>query len=69
MDFDSLIPIAGIHQIVGHTPGGEVRAKFAPKSRNYCLDVGNSAVAAILLNGKLKILKRAPSDFGHREMV
>lgn len=59
MDWDSLVPIAGIHQIVGHTPGGEVREKLAPKSRNYCLDVGNAAVATILLNGKLKILKRA----------
>lgn len=59
MDWDSLVPIAGINQIVGHTPGGEVRAKLAPKSRSYCLDVGNAAVAAILLNGKLKILERA----------
>ncbi len=59
MDFDSLIPIPDLHQIVGHTPGGEVRAKLAPKSRNYCLDVGNASVAAILLNGKLKVLERA----------
>jgi len=59
MDWDTLIPIPGINQVVGHTPGNIVRKKMTPKSRNYCLDVGNGSVAAILLDGKLKILKKA----------
>ena len=59
MDWDNLVPIAGINQIVGHTPGSEVREKRTTASRNYCLDVGNGLVAAILANGKLKILEEA----------
>ena len=39
--------------------GALARAKLAPGSRNYCLDVGNASVAAILMNGKLKILERS----------
>jgi hypothetical protein len=58
MDWDNLMPIPGINQVVGHTPSDEVRKNIAPDSRNYCLDVGNASVAAILVNGKLKILKR-----------
>ena len=57
MDWDSLVPMAGISQIVGHTPGGEVREKHTTESRNFCLDVKNASVAAILSNGKLKIVK------------
>ena len=56
MDWDNLVPIAGLNQIVGHTPGEDVREKITTASRNYCLDVGNGAVAAILANGKLEIL-------------
>ena len=56
MDWDNLVPIAGINQIVGHTPGSEVREKRTTASRNYCLDVGNGVVAGILANGKLEIL-------------
>ena len=58
MDWDNLMPIPGLNQIVGHTPDSAVRKKITRKSRNYCLDVGNAAVAAILENGKLKILNR-----------
>ena len=58
MDWDNLMPISGVNQIVGHTPGDEVRKKITRKSRNYCLDVGNASVAAILEDGKLKIMKR-----------
>ena len=59
MDWDNLVPIPGINQIVGHTPDDAVREKITRESRNYCLDVGNGAVAAILSNGKLKVLKQA----------
>jgi hypothetical protein len=57
MDWDSLVPIAGINQIVGHTPGRQVREKHTPSSRNYCLDVKNGSVAAILSDGELNILE------------
>ena len=59
MDWDNLIPISGINQIVGHTPGDDVRKRTTSDSRNYCLDVRNGSVAAILVNGKLHILKEA----------
>ena len=58
MDFDSLYPIPHINQIVGHTPGREVRERITPDSRNYCLDVKNASVAAILCDGDLTILKQ-----------
>jgi Calcineurin-like phosphoesterase len=58
MDWGSLEPIPGIHQIVGHTPGDGVRRKTKPKSRNYCLDVRNASVAAMLVDGKVEILER-----------
>ncbi|WP_348546341.1 hypothetical protein [Chthoniobacter sp.] len=58
MDWDNLEPFTGINQIVGHTSGKEAREKIRPKSRNYCLDVGNGLVTAILADGKLEILKR-----------
>jgi len=59
MDWDNLMPIPGINQVVGHTPGDAVRTKVKRKSRNYCLDVGNGSVAAILCGGKLEVLERA----------
>ena len=58
MDWSSLEPIAGIHQIVGHTPGETVRKMVKPKSKNYCLDVRNASVAAVLADGKLEILEK-----------
>ena len=59
MDWGNLMPIPKINQIVGHTPDDDVREKITLASRNYCLDVGNASVAAILSNGKLKLLKLA----------
>ena len=56
MDWGSFAPIPGINQVVGHTPGDGVREKMERKSRNYCLDVGNASVAAILVDGELEIL-------------
>jgi len=57
MDWDNLMPISGINQVVGHTPGEEVRKRITADSRNHCLDVGNGSVAAILVDGELQILK------------
>ena len=31
-------PIAGVNQIVGHTPGKTVRSRVTTDSKNYCLD-------------------------------
>ena len=57
MDWGSLIPIPGIHQVVGHTPGRSVREKIAAESRNYCLDVLNGTVAALIAeDGEIEIL-------------
>ena len=58
MDWSNLVPIPGINQIVGHTPGEEVREKIAKDSNNYCLDVKNASVAAILSEGELTILRK-----------
>ena len=46
-DWNELIPIDGINQIVGHTRNtGPVRIKRTPKSTNYCID-GGCTLAAI----------------------
>jgi hypothetical protein len=58
MDWESFLPIAGINQIVGHTRGSDAREKTVTRSRNYCLDVGDASVAAILSDGELTILDR-----------
>jgi hypothetical protein len=57
MNWGSLVPIPGINQVVGHTSDDHVRLNTTPKSRNYCLDVNNASVAAILCERKLTILK------------
>jgi len=57
LDWASLVPILGINQIVGHTPGSKVRAKVTPNSKNYCLDVRNGCAAAILSDGEILILE------------
>src|ERR1019366_7343651 len=38
MDWEELIPIPGLNQLVGHTPAQSVRHKKTPTSRNICLD-------------------------------
>ena len=56
MDWDSLIPIPGINQIVGHTSDTEVREKSTRRSRNVCLNVKHAEVAGMLCDGRLEIL-------------
>ena len=58
LDWESLVPIRGINQIVGHTPGGDVREKVTADSKNYCLDVRNGSAAAILSNGEIQMMER-----------
>ena len=58
MGWDSLLPIRGIHQVVGHTPDDRVREIAISQSQNYCLDVRNGMAAALLVDGKLTVLRR-----------
>lgn len=62
MDWATLVPLAGISQIVGHTPGDTTREKAGLDSRNICLDVGNASVAGMLEDGKFYLLKRKEMD-------
>ena len=54
MDWDELVPITGLNQLVGHTPDKSVRHKNAPTSRNICLDT-NLRNYAVFDGGKLEI--------------
>jgi len=38
LDWDELVPIPGLNQLVGHTPSQSVRYKNTPTSQNICLD-------------------------------
>jgi hypothetical protein len=58
LDWQSFIPVPHVNQIVGHTPGSEVRVKFSSDSKNICLDVHQGSVAAMIVDGALDILKR-----------
>jgi hypothetical protein len=54
MDWDELVPIPGLNQLVGHTPDKSVRHKNTPTSRNICLDT-NLRNYAVFDGGKLEI--------------
>ena len=54
MDWDELIPIPGLNQLVGHTPGQTVRHKDTPTGRNICLDT-HLRHYAVWENGHLEI--------------
>ena len=56
MTWENFIPIPGINQIVGHTSGEEFREKLGTDSRNYCVDVGCAAVAAIVKESNVTML-------------
>ena len=55
-------PMAGINQIVGHTPHETVQVRYGPQSVSYCLDVGNGAVAALLADGQVRVLETLASS-------
>ncbi|MEA3210752.1 MAG: hypothetical protein QOE70_3809 [Chthoniobacter sp.] len=55
MDWDSLLPVSGINQIVGHTPGERVRERPGFNCLNYCIDVGNGAAALVIENSKITL--------------
>ena len=54
MDWDELVPIPGLNQLVGHTPDKSVRHRNTPTSRNICLDT-NLRNYAVFEVGKLEI--------------
>lgn len=57
MDFGYFVGIAGINQIVGHTPADDVRIKSTgDDSINLCIDVGNGTVAALVQGKHVAIL-------------
>lgn len=56
LDWQSLVPIPGINQVVGHTPGNQVREKTTPQSQNFCLDVFNGMASAIIEDGAIRVL-------------
>jgi hypothetical protein len=58
LDWNSFVPIPGIDQIVGHTPGAEVREKHCKESENYCLDVRNGAAVGLLDEGRISLHRR-----------
>lgn len=57
MDWQTLVPIPGINQIVGHSPAEDVRAKITSDSKNICLEVENELAAALVEDGALTILR------------
>ena len=54
IDWDELVPIPGLNQLVGHTPAQSVRHKNTPTSRNICLDT-NLRNYAVFDGGRLEI--------------
>jgi hypothetical protein len=54
MDWDELVPIPGLNQLVGHTPDKSVRHKNTKTSRNICLDT-NLRNYAVFNGSRLEI--------------
>jgi len=54
LDWDELVPIPGLNQLVGHTPSQSVRYKNTSTSQNICLDT-NLRHYAVFEDGKLEI--------------
>jgi hypothetical protein len=58
MDWNTFVPISGLNQIVGHTPGAEVREKRSEDSVNYCIDARNGSAVALLEDGRVSTCRR-----------
>ena len=54
LDWDELVPIPGLNQLVGHTPAKAVRYKNLPTSQNICLDT-NLRHYAVFEDGQVEI--------------
>ena len=55
LDWSELIPIDGVNQIVGHTPGNSIRRRHTLASSNMCLDTNLAHYAIISKHGDVKI--------------
>jgi len=58
MDWQSLVPIPGVNQIVGHSPNSDVSAKITSDSKNLCLETESGFAAALIDDGALTILRK-----------
>jgi len=54
LDWNELVPIPGLNQLVGHTPSQSVRYKNTSTSQNICLDT-NLRHYAVFEDGQLEI--------------
>jgi hypothetical protein len=54
LDWDEFKPVPGLNQIVGHTPGGDIRTKHLADSENYCLDTNLNHVI-LIEDGKVRV--------------
>ncbi len=56
-DWNDFNPIAGVQQIVGHTPDGYIRSKrIVKEEKNYCIDCQNK-VALLIVDGVPQVVK------------
>jgi hypothetical protein len=55
-DFESLTPLSGVRQIVGHSPGLEVRRKGAADCECVCLDTGLRHYG-VIEGGRLRVVE------------
>ena len=61
LDWEELVPIPELNQLVGHTHGLRVRYKHTPESQNWCIDTGLRHYA-LITDGKLDI-KEIPKNW------
>lgn len=54
MDWEELVPISGLNQLTGHSPGQSVRYKNTASSQNICLDT-NLRHYAVFEDGHMQI--------------
>jgi len=59
LDWDEMVPIPSLNQLVGHTPGQSVRYKNIPTSKNICLDTNLHHYA--VFDGNDVEIKRTPT--------
>jgi hypothetical protein len=55
-DFATLEPLAGVRQVLGHTPGGEVRRKGGAQAECVCLDTGLRHYG-VIVDGRLRVVE------------
>jgi hypothetical protein len=53
LDWRDFVPVEGLNQVVGHTPGNEIRSKVGPNSVNYAIDTHLERVLIISSDGEV----------------